>query len=236
MSESHERDPIQGDIVHEYDGILEADNHLPNWWLATFFGTVAFAAIYWFTYEAWHFADSPREQYAAAMEAAAASGGEVSDELLGLVASSQARVSDGERTFAANCAACHGARGEGVIGPNLTDPNWIHGGAPTSIYATVRNGVATAGMPAWGPVLGEREVQSVVAYVLSIRDTNVPGRDPQGEVWVPGAVQDDAEGPADDTGAAEDEADGDGEGRPAAAQPGASASAPGSEPSHEPAI
>ncbi len=185
MSDPNRIDPIQGKIVHEYDGILEADNHLPNWWLATFFGGIVFAAIYWFVYESWKFAPTAHGEYAIAMEAAAASGGEVTEELLGLVAASSERVSSGERTFATNCAACHGARGEGVIGPNLTDPNWIHGGSPTDIYATVRNGVTTAGMPAWGPVLGEREVQSVTAFLMSIRDTNVPGREAQGEVWTP---------------------------------------------------
>ena len=188
MSESRQKDPIQGEIVHEYDGILEADNRLPNWWLATFFGAIVFGAMYWFTYESWHFAQSPREEYTAAMEAAAEAGGEVSDEMLGLIAENDQRVSDGRNTFASNCAACHGQRGEGQIGPNLTDANWIHGGAPVSLYETVRNGVPSAGMPAWGPVLGERTVQSVVAYLMSIRDTNVPGREAQGEIWVPGAA------------------------------------------------
>ncbi|UJR79457.1 c-type cytochrome [Sandaracinus amylolyticus] len=216
MSESRRTDPIQGEIVHEYDGILEADNRLPNWWLATFFGAIAFGALYWFAYESWHFAQSPREQYTAAMEAAAEAGGEVSDEMLGLIAENDQRVSDGRNTFASNCAACHGQRGEGQIGPNLTDANWIHGGAPTSLYTTVRNGVPSAGMPAWGPVLGERTVQSVVAYLMSIRDTNVPGREPQGDVWVPGAAPSEGEPAAPSEPAAPAEA-------PSAAAPSASA-------------
>ena len=168
MSESHQSDPIQGEIVHEYDGILEADNQLPRWWLATFFGAIVFGLLYWFTYESWGFADNPREQYAAAMAAAAEAGGEVTDEMLGLIADDSGRVADGQTTFATNCAACHGQRGEGQIGPNLTDASWIHGGAPSSIYTTVRNGVPSAGMPAWGSVLGESSVQSVLTSMACL--------------------------------------------------------------------
>jgi cytochrome c oxidase cbb3-type subunit 3 len=170
-------------IIHEYDGIREADNDLPNWWLGTFFATIVFAGAYWFVYETWHFAPNGRELYAAELAAAAESGGAVSDELLELVAEDPERIEAGRAIFQASCAACHGGRGEGLIGPNLTDGAWIHGGAAISIHATITDGVTSAGMPAWGPVLGPRAVQSVVAYVISIRGTNVPGRAPQGEAW-----------------------------------------------------
>lgn len=187
MSASREKDPIQGEIIHEYDGILEADNHLPTWWLVTFFGAIAFALLYWMTYEAWGFADYPRAQYAEEMQRRAEEGGEVSEELLAMLSEQPEAVAEGQATYASNCLACHGPAAEGNIGPNLTDPNWIHGGSATDIYATVSDGVASAGMPPWGPVLGTRGVQAVVAYVLTLRDTNVPGREAQGEVWEPGA-------------------------------------------------
>jgi cytochrome c oxidase cbb3-type subunit 3 len=38
-------------------------------------------------------------------------------------------------------------------------------------------------MPTWGPQLGDDRVESIVAFVLSIKDTNVPsGKAPQGEL------------------------------------------------------
>ena len=36
-------------------------------------------------------------------------------------------------------------------------------------------------MPAWLNQLGPTRVQAVVAYVLTIRDTNVQGKAPEGE-------------------------------------------------------
>jgi cytochrome c oxidase cbb3-type subunit 3 len=91
-------------------------------------------------------------------------------------------VEDGKQVFVSTCAACHRADGGGNIGPNLTDEFWIHGDKPQDIWSTVHNGIPAKGMPTWGPQIGEAKVASVVAYVLSIRNTNVPnGKAPQGE-------------------------------------------------------
>jgi cytochrome c oxidase cbb3-type subunit 3 len=49
-------------------------------------------------------------------------------------------------------------------------------------YKIVREGYLAKQMPAWGKQLGEAKVRSVVAYVVSIRGTNVAGgKEPQGE-------------------------------------------------------
>lgn len=197
----HEKDAIQGEIVHEYDGILEADNLLPRWWLITFYGTVVFSAGYWFYYDAYHIGSTVRESYAAQMEARAV-GGEVTEELLAGVAADPARVAAGEALFATNCAVCHGGQGEGTIGPNLTDAAWIHGGSSVDIHHTITEGVGTAGMPAWGQTLGPSGVLDVVSFVLGMRDTNRPGRPPQGTVM--GAEPDAPEGAAPGDGAPAD--------------------------------
>jgi cytochrome c oxidase cbb3-type subunit 3 len=176
---------------HQFDGIEEFDNHLPNWWLWTFYGACIFSLFYWLYYHGLGLGPTSREYYEQEMAAAAAAkvSIEVTEESLLSLSTDTAGIQAGRQVFEQNCVACHGPDGGGTLGgaplpgPNLTDSAWIHGSGPLQIYATITNGVVEKGMLAWGPILGPTKVQQVAAYVLTIRDTNVAGgREPQGEV------------------------------------------------------
>merc|ERR1711916_357627 len=74
----------------------------------------------------------------------------------------------GTRLFANNCAVCHGADAGGNFGfPNLTDNDWLYGGTPEAIKASIANG-RVAAMPAWKDILGEEKIAQVAQYVLSL--------------------------------------------------------------------
>ena len=183
MTEIKRRDTIAGDIVHEYDGIEEADNALPTWWVVTFIVSTVFAAAYWLIVQEFHLVPSPHEELAAIQSERSARIGEVSEAELLTASQSSAAVAAGKQAFTTNCVACHGVNAEGTIGPNLTDPNWLHGGAPAQIFSTIRDGVPAKGMPSWGAILGQDAVKALAAYVLTLRGTNVPGKPPQGDVY-----------------------------------------------------
>jgi len=174
-------------VIHVYDDdIQEQDNRLPLWWQYTLYGAILFAVAYFFgehKLSAWQ---SRREAYEQEMVTArleaAKRGATMTNDVLVAMSHSDRTVSDGKQVFATTCAPCHRADGGGNIGPNLTDKYWIHGNQPEQIFHTVHDGVADKGMPTWGPQLGEEKVADVVAYVLTLHDTNVPGgKAPQGE-------------------------------------------------------
>jgi len=173
-------DPIQGDIVHQYDDIQEADNKLPQWWLWSFYLAIAFAFGYWVYFEAFAVGKSPLDRYSDERMAALDTGAPVTDEELLDLSADRLTVRGGARTFAQNCAKCHGSQAEGNIGPNLTDEYWIGGHAPIDIYQTITGGRSGKGMPSWGLQLGPGACKQVAAYVLTLKNTRVPGKEPQG--------------------------------------------------------
>lgn len=175
-------------VVHVYDDDLrEEDNRLPLWWLYTLYGAIAFAAVYWYgehQLKAWEPRDVAyqQEMLAVRLEEAKKGGGALPPEALLALSKTPATVEEGKQVFTTTCAPCHRADGGGNIGPNLTDDYWIHGGKPQNIWTTVHDGVPSKGMPTWGPQVGDAKVAAVVAYVLTLRGTNVPnGKPPQGE-------------------------------------------------------
>jgi cytochrome c oxidase cbb3-type subunit III len=179
----------QNRVIHEVDGIQEYDNKLPNWWLFTLYAAIAFAVGYWFHYHQAKFGDGPSAEYEAEMEKVNAaqaaklkSAPVMTPEALTALAKDKGTVDTGKQVFTTTCAACHRADAGGLVGPNLTDEFWLHGAAPEKVYKSVATGIPDKGMPAWGQQLGPDRVSAVVAYVLTLRGTNVPnGKAPQGE-------------------------------------------------------
>jgi cytochrome c oxidase cbb3-type subunit 3 len=183
MADIKRTDAIAGDIVHEYDGIEEADNELPTWWVVVFVASIGFGAVYWLVFQEFHLEPTPSEALAIAQAERSQNTGQWTDADLMAASQNPKLVESGKKAFTTNCVVCHGPNAQGNIGPNLTDTQWIHGGSPSQIFGTIRDGVPAKGMPSWASVLGLPVVKDLAAYVLTIRDTNVPGKAPEGEVW-----------------------------------------------------
>ena len=164
---------------HVWDGDLrEMNNPMPRWWVWLFIITVVFSLIYLVLYPGlgtypgtlkW----TSTGQHTSEMEKGA-------QEIAPLYARFEPmKVEDiardpqamaiGERLFMNNCSQCHGSDARGSKGfPNLTDGDWLYGGAPQSIVETITHGrIGT--MPPLGEAVGSADdVKNVAQYVLSL--------------------------------------------------------------------
>jgi cytochrome c oxidase cbb3-type subunit 3 len=178
-------------LNHEYDGIRELDNRLPPWWLYGFYISIFFAVIYIWRYHVSHTAPLSVEELQIAMvkadEQKAAylkkSANNV-DENTVKVLTDAADIAGGAKVFTQNCAACHGKAGEGVVGPNLTDDYWLHGGSIKDVFKTIKYGWAEKGMRSWKDELSPVQIAQVSSYIKSIHGSNPPNaKAQQGELY-----------------------------------------------------
>ncbi|MCB1680271.1 MAG: cytochrome-c oxidase, cbb3-type subunit III, partial [Halioglobus sp.] len=158
-------------------GIQEYDNPLPAWWFYMFVITIVWGIGYLIMYPGmgnfpgllgW----TQVGQYERQVDAADEKFRAMRDRYLALpvaeIAADPAVRKMGMRMFGNNCAQCHGGDAKGAYGfPNLSDDDWIYGGDPATIKATIENG-RHAAMPAWGAVIGDQGVLDVTQYVLSL--------------------------------------------------------------------
>lgn len=174
---------------HEYDGIKELDNPLPGWWLMTFYITIAFSVVYFVYYQVLdgptsdEYLSSQMNQIEEVRQARIETVGEKSEEELMAVLEDEDRIEEGKSAYIKNCMACHGEKGGGLIGPNLTDDYWIHGdGGIKAIADIIKDGVPEKGMPAWKQVLQPEQIVNVAGYIYEIRGTEPEGaKPPEGE-------------------------------------------------------
>lgn len=184
MSEN-EKENLTG---HNYDGIEELDNPLPNWWLVTFLVSIIFSFLYYIHYE-FDVGPSSDEELSLALQEIESLRAQHKDqpadtESLSVILNDPARVSEGKTVFDAKCAVCHGQQLEGLIGPNLVDSYWLNKkGSLADIYALVHEGVPEKGMPAWNGLIPKSEIESVAVYIFSKKGTPTSGgKGPEGEL------------------------------------------------------
>jgi cytochrome c oxidase cbb3-type subunit 3 len=162
-------------LEHEYDGIQEYDQRLPNWWLITLWGAVIFSLLYWFFYFQSRVGMTDIELLEQRLERIEAANLEATlamldDGNLWQMSRNAQFIQAGRRHYESHCSACHGPNLEGGIGFALVDNDWVHGSAPTDIFRVVDEGIPGTGMQAWGGSLGPKRIAEVVAYVLSYHE------------------------------------------------------------------
>lgn len=178
---------------HEFDGIQEFDQKLPNWWLFTFYGGVAWFVAYWVIY---YYTGSFRTDQEKIVSEVVALQEKKDSELAQTLAALDDKtlveqwskdpsiVAAGEATYSVSCAACHAADLTATLdaggakiplpGRSLTDGHWEYGPAPMDIFKLINEGTPAeapgfngAKMQAWGQMLTPKQIAEVTAFLIS---------------------------------------------------------------------
>ena len=111
-------------MEHEFDGIQEFDNRLPNWWLWIMWGSMVFALFYWLVFHTLGCRPLPRETFEPVMQAgpggAAGPGRRPPASTTSscvMMSQTAAKVAEGREIFVKHCVACHLDDGPGLGGP-----------------------------------------------------------------------------------------------------------------------
>jgi len=162
-----------------WDGDLqELNNPLPRWWMWLFYGLIFFGIGYlvlypgmgkfagtlgWTSFQEWK---DDKTKVDAEFEKIMAPF--MSQNLMTVSADPKAREM-GQNLFMTYCSQCHGSQAQGSKGyPNLADKQWLFGGTPDDIHASIAGG-RIAEMPAMGDAVGgEQGAREVANYVLSL--------------------------------------------------------------------
>jgi cytochrome c oxidase cbb3-type subunit III len=186
----------KGEVVlrsHEYDGIQEYDQMLPNWWLFIFLGSLAFFVGYWVLYYNFGFFHDDQEvitrKIAQIEEVKAKELDEMlakltDDALINQWATDDTVVAAGKEIFLSNCIACHGqdlsakidiGNGQSVSLPGLplTDGVWKYGSKPMDIFKLINEGTPAnstghngAKMEAWGQKMPPLQIAQLTAFLI----------------------------------------------------------------------
>jgi cytochrome c oxidase cbb3-type subunit 3 len=163
---------------HVWDEDLgEYNNPLPRWWMWLFYITIVFSLAYLYLYPGlgsypgslgWTQVGQLEDEIAAAEKEYGPLFQKFSQLDVKAVASDPAARAVGQKLFLNHCAQCHASDAGGSKGfPNLTDHDWLYGGEPEVIKASITDG-RTGVMPPFGAALGEQKTKDVAHYVMSL--------------------------------------------------------------------
>jgi len=172
-------------MEHTFDGIEELDNPTPAWFMVLFYGSIVFAIGYMLTYHVFDYGKSQEQEYAIELQQAEEAktamllkpgnaANQVNENNV-VVSTDKGELADAALLFKNACGPCHGEHAEGIVGPNLTDQFWLHGGAVKDIFKTIKYGVPEKGMIAWEKTMRPKQIAAMASYILSLQGTNPAG-------------------------------------------------------------
>lgn len=177
------------ELDHDFDGIKELNNPIPPWFNVLFYGTIVAAFVYILYFHVFEAGNLQAQEYKNELVVAekqkadyVKKAGNLIDENSVKLLTDASTIKEGEQLYATKCAVCHGEKGEGKVGPNLTDEYWLHGGSIQEVFKSIKYGWPAKGMVAWQNSMNGGQMQELASYILSLQGTNPAGaKEAQGE-------------------------------------------------------
>jgi putative heme-binding domain-containing protein len=85
----------------------------------------------------------------------------------------------GAKIFRSHCGSCHGVRGTGGLGPDLTSGAYFHGSTDADLYRNIAEGIPGTAMPA--QFFDGTQVWQIVAHVRSLAGAGAAASSPRGD-------------------------------------------------------
>ena len=174
------------DTGHVWDGIRELTNEPPKWWTICFYLSLLWCVVYFVLYpsipmpggsskgvlswtsigeykDAVAKYDGVRQPYVDKLKTMTA------EQILGDQQMLNFANSYTNSLFGDNCAACHGASGQGAVGrfPTLTDDDWLYGGTVADIQTTISGG-RQGMMPAFKGQISDADIGKLADFVIGL--------------------------------------------------------------------
>jgi cytochrome c oxidase cbb3-type subunit 3 len=172
-------------MEHAFDGITELDNPTPRWFMALFIGSMLFAVAYLFNYEVFGFGPTQEQEYASELDQAEKdkvaflsnpiNAAAAVNENSVVLSKDAAVIKSGAALFTNRCTPCHGDHAQGIVGPNLTDEFWLHGGTVHDVFKTIKYGVPEKGMISWEKSISAQQISDLTNYILSLQGSHPAG-------------------------------------------------------------
>lgn len=164
------------------DDLTEYNNPLPRWWLNLFVITIVFSVVYLLLFPGlggiagqlgWTSKAEMQARLDQLTEQRQARFAKLADKPLPALVHDEVALSLGRSVYVANCAGCHGVDATGAIGfPNLRDQDWLYGGEPQTVLASIVNG-RNGQMPGLEAALSEDQIQALVDFLPHWSDTKL---------------------------------------------------------------
>src|SRR5438045_2003158 len=78
----------------------------------------------------------------------------------------------GAKIFRSHCGSCHGVRGTGGLGPDLTTGSFFHGSSDADRFRNIGEGIPGTAMP--GVFFEGTQVWQIVTFVRSLSGAGAP--------------------------------------------------------------